>query len=92
MATALGRAAQTVQNVVRGTPTDHALKPSGPNKAIMAVVASILTAIYHMLKDGTITRTLVAITSMAVPPTSKKSPGQTLGRPWLCCRDQPLAA
>jgi hypothetical protein len=25
----------------------------GPKKAIMAVVASILTAIYHMLKDGT---------------------------------------
>jgi transposase len=24
----------------------------GPKKAIMAVVASILTAIYHMLKDG----------------------------------------
>jgi hypothetical protein len=25
----------------------------GPKKAIMAVVACILTAIYHMLKDGT---------------------------------------
>jgi transposase len=25
----------------------------GPKKAIMAVVASMLTAIYHMLKDGT---------------------------------------
>jgi hypothetical protein len=25
----------------------------GPKKAIMAVVASILTAIFHMLKDGT---------------------------------------
>ena len=25
----------------------------GPQKAIMAVVAAILTAIYHMLKDGT---------------------------------------
>ena len=25
----------------------------GPKKAIMAVAASILTAIYHMLKDGT---------------------------------------
>ena len=25
----------------------------GPNKAIMAVAASILTAIYHMLKHGT---------------------------------------
>ena len=26
----------------------------GPKKAIMAIVASILTAIYHMLKDGTV--------------------------------------
>jgi transposase len=26
----------------------------GPKNAIMAVVASILTAIYHMLKDGTV--------------------------------------
>jgi transposase len=32
----------------------HRLKARrGPKKAIMAVVASILTAIYHMLKDGT---------------------------------------
>jgi len=30
----------------------------GPKKAIMAVVASILTAIYHMLKDGTTYRDL----------------------------------
>jgi hypothetical protein len=30
----------------------------GPKKAIMAVVASILTAIYHMLKDGTMYRDL----------------------------------
>ena len=27
--------------------------PAGPKKAILAVVASILTAIYHMLKDAT---------------------------------------
>src|SRR5215468_782206 len=26
----------------------------GPKKAILAVAASILTAIYHMLKDGTL--------------------------------------
>jgi len=26
----------------------------GPKKAIMAVAASILSAIYHMLKDGTL--------------------------------------
>lgn len=30
----------------------------GPKKAIMAVAASILTAIYHMLKDGTVYRDL----------------------------------
>jgi transposase len=30
----------------------------GPQKAIMAVAASILTAIYHMLKDGTMYKDL----------------------------------
>jgi len=30
----------------------------GPKKAIMAVAASILTAIYHMLKDGTLSQDL----------------------------------
>jgi hypothetical protein len=30
----------------------------GPKKAILAVVASILTAIYHMLKDGTMYKDL----------------------------------
>jgi transposase len=30
----------------------------GPTKAIMAVAASILTAIYHMLKDGTMYKDL----------------------------------
>src|ERR1700730_1985520 len=30
----------------------------GPKKAIMAVVASILTTIYHMLKDGTMYKDL----------------------------------
>ena len=30
----------------------------GPKKAIMAVVASILTAIYHVLKDGTMYKDL----------------------------------
>ena len=38
----------------------------------MAVVASILTAIYHMLKMGRCTRTSAEITSIAVPATSKK--------------------
>jgi hypothetical protein len=42
-----------------------------PKKAIMAV-ASILTAIYHMLKMGRCTRTSAEITSIAVPATSKK--------------------
>jgi hypothetical protein len=30
----------------------------GPKKAIMAVAATILTAIYHMLKDGTMYKDL----------------------------------
>jgi hypothetical protein len=45
----------------------------GPKKAIMAVAASILTAIYHMLKDGTMYKTSAAITSIAVQPISKSN-------------------
>ena len=46
----------------------------GPKKAIMAVAASILTAIYHMLKDGTMYQgPRPAITSIAVPTTGKKT-------------------
>src|SRR5262249_20776423 len=45
----------------------------GPKKAIMAVAASILTAIYHMLKDGTMYKDLGVITSTAAPPISKRS-------------------
>jgi len=30
----------------------------------------------------------LAITSIAIPPTSKKAPSQTFGRPWLRCGDQ----
>ena len=45
----------------------------GPKKAIMAVVASILTAIYHMLKDGTMYKDLGQNHSIAVPATSKKN-------------------
>ena len=33
-------------------------------------------------------RTSAAITSIAVPQTSKKTPGQTFDRPWLRCGDQ----
>jgi molybdenum cofactor biosynthesis enzyme len=45
----------------------------GPKKAIMAVAASILTAIYDMLKDGTMYKTSAAITSIAVQPISKSN-------------------
>jgi transposase len=46
----------------------------GPKKVIMAVAASILTAIYHMLKDAVrCTRTSAAITSIDVPPIDRKS-------------------
>jgi ABC-type nitrate/sulfonate/bicarbonate transport system substrate-binding protein len=49
-----------------------------------AVAASILTAIYHMLKDGTMYKDL----GDAVPLTSKKPPDQTPSRPWLRRGDQ----
>jgi hypothetical protein len=39
----------------------------------MAVAASILTVIYHMLKDGTMYKTSAAITSIAVQPISKSN-------------------
>ena len=39
----------------------------GAKKAIGAVAASILTAAYHMLNDGTLYHDLVPITSTAVP-------------------------
>jgi transposase len=39
----------------------------------MAVVASMLTAIYHMLKDGTMYHDLGCDHFSATPPTSKKS-------------------
>jgi transposase len=44
----------------------------GPKKAIMAVVASILTAIYHMLKDGTTYKDLCA--RLSQPCLSESSP------------------
>jgi hypothetical protein len=40
---------------------------------MVAVVASILTPIYHMLKDGTMDQDLGCDTSSATRPTSKKS-------------------
>jgi hypothetical protein len=48
----------------------------GPKKAIMAVAASILTAIYHMLKDGTLYQDLG---SNHFQSRSNQTPGQTLG-------------
>jgi len=43
----------------------------GPKKAICAVAASMLTAIYHMLKDGTNIATSGAAYFDAVRPRSK---------------------
>ena len=37
-----------------GSILPHPRARRGPKKAILAVAASILTAIYHMLKDGTL--------------------------------------
>jgi len=43
----------------------------GAKKAICAVAASMLTAIYHMLKNGTNTKISVPTTSITAPPRSK---------------------
>jgi hypothetical protein len=52
----------------------------------MAVTASILTAIYHMLRMGRCIRTPVANTLTAAPMTSKNeawsNPSLTLATPW----------
>ncbi len=45
----------------------------GAKKAVCAVAASILTAAYHMLKDGTRYRDLVQIILTAVPSSSRQS-------------------
>jgi hypothetical protein len=42
----------------RTTSNTFLISAARPKKAIMAVVASILTAIYHMLKDGTMYKDL----------------------------------
>jgi transposase len=61
----------------------------GPKKAIMAVAASILTAIYHMLqgRDDVSRSRLQSLRSPFHRP-AKKSPNQTLGRPRLRGEDQ----
>lgn len=46
----------------------------GPKKAITAVAASILTAIYHMLKDGTMYKDLGLVPSGDRHMTSIVSP------------------
>jgi hypothetical protein len=61
----------------------HFLKRGAAKKAIMAVVASILTAIYHMLKDGTMYKDLGRNHFDRRSSDQKKSSSQTLGRPWL---------
>jgi transposase len=61
----------------------------GPKKAIMAVVASILTAIYHVLKDGTIYQDLG---QAPLRRPAKKAPGQALVRARYAVELKPLAA
>jgi transposase len=52
----------------------------GPKKAIVAVAASILTAVYHMLKDGTIYQDLGPNhIDPRAKERQKKPLGQTLG-------------
>jgi transposase len=61
----------------------------GPKKAIMAVVASMLTAIYHMLKEGTTYQDLGSNHFDRRSTDQQKKPlGQTFGRPWLRSGDQ----
>ena len=45
----------------------------GEKKAILAVAASMLTAIYHMLKDGTMYQDLAATISVNVPRRRKSN-------------------
>jgi len=68
----------------------HRLKARrGPKKAIMAVVASILTAIYHVLKDGTMYHELGCDHfKRHSTDQQKKARGQALVRAWLCRRTQ----
>jgi transposase IS116/IS110/IS902 family protein len=58
----------------------------GAKKAIIAVAASILTAIYHMLKHGTTYRDLGAALRPSLQGPASRSPPQTLDRPRLHCR------
>jgi hypothetical protein len=52
----------------------------GPKKAIMAVAASILTAIYHMLKDGTLYQgPRLQSLSDPIQRPANQTLGQTLG-------------
>ena len=52
----------------------------GAKKAIGAVAASILTAAYHMLNDGTLYHDLVPITSTAVPKPCKPRASSRAGK------------
>ena len=61
----------------------------GPKKAIMAVAASILTAIYHMLEDGTMYQDLGCNHfDRRSTNQQKTTPSQTVDRPWLRGGDQ----
>jgi hypothetical protein len=63
----------------------------GAKKALVAVAAAMLTAIYHMLKDGTACHDLghdhlaCRAKQAQTPPPRRPPPA-----PCLCSRDQPL--
>ncbi len=62
----------------------------GPKKAICAVAASILTAAYHMLRDGTFYQDLGASHFHRDSPENQASrPGTTNRKAWLHLRAHP---
>jgi transposase len=63
----------------------------GPQKAIGAVAAALLTAIYHMLKDGTVHHDLSASHFDRRPPQVRvKQPGARLAKLGYQVQLQPL--
>jgi transposase len=65
----------------------HIKARRGPKKAIIAVAASILTAAYHMLKEGKMYQDLGPNHFLPTPQQgpAETSSHQTPGQPWLRC-------
>ena len=61
----------------------------GPKKAIVAVAASIFTAAYHMLKDGTLPGLGRKPLRPARQRQARSAPGQPFAGPWIRRPDHP---